>query len=53
MRLSVERIIVAALARACDAVAVSSLPPGPAGSSTLQTAQWLLRPIALMESCRS
>jgi cytochrome P450 len=31
---------------------VSSLPPGPAESPALQTARWLVRPIAFLESCR-
>lgn len=31
---------------------VSSLPPGPAESRALQTARWLIRPIAFLESCR-
>ncbi len=31
---------------------MSSLPPGPAESPARQTARWLLRPIAFMESCR-
>src|SRR3954465_2905219 len=28
------------------------LPPGPSESSALQTARWLMRPIAFLESCR-
>jgi cytochrome P450 len=31
---------------------VSVLPPGPSESPAIQTARWLLRPIAFMESCR-
>ncbi len=31
---------------------VSSLPSGPAESPALQTARWLVRPIAFLESCR-
>jgi cytochrome P450 family 135 len=31
---------------------VSSLPPGPAESRALQTARWMMRPIAFLESCR-
>ncbi len=31
---------------------MSSLPPGPAESPAWQTARWLVRPIAFMESCR-
>ncbi|MGB0097139.1 MAG: cytochrome P450 [Solirubrobacteraceae bacterium] len=31
---------------------VSGLPPGPAESPALQTARWLVRPIAFLESCR-
>jgi cytochrome P450 len=31
---------------------VSALPPGPAESPAVQTARWLLRPIAFLESCR-
>jgi cytochrome P450 len=36
----------------CDAVLVSSLPPGPTAGPALQTMRWLLRPIAFMEDCR-
>ena len=31
---------------------MSALPPGPAEPPALQTARWLARPIAFMESCR-
>jgi cytochrome P450 len=31
---------------------MSTLPPGPSESPAIQTARWLLRPIAFMESCR-
>jgi cytochrome P450 len=31
---------------------MSALPPGPAEAPAIQTARWLLRPIAFMESCR-
>jgi cytochrome P450 len=31
---------------------VNSLPPGPAEPPALQTARWLVRPIAFLESCR-
>jgi cytochrome P450 len=31
---------------------VSVLPPGPTEAPAIQTARWLLRPIAFMESCR-
>jgi cytochrome P450 family 135 len=31
---------------------MSALPPGPSESPAIQTARWLLRPIAFMESCR-
>jgi cytochrome P450 len=31
---------------------VSAFPPGPSESPAVQTARWLLRPIAFMESCR-
>jgi cytochrome P450 len=31
---------------------VSALPPGPTEAPAIQTARWLLRPIAFMESCR-
>jgi cytochrome P450 len=31
---------------------VSALPPGPSDAPAIQTARWLLRPIAFMESCR-
>src|SRR5215210_5831352 len=31
---------------------MGSLPPGPAESPALQTARWLVRPIAFLESCR-
>jgi cytochrome P450 family 135 len=31
---------------------VSTFPPGPAEAPAIQTARWLLRPIAFMESCR-
>jgi cytochrome P450 len=31
---------------------VSTLPPGPTTSPAYQTARWLARPIAFMESCR-
>ncbi|MGO9881876.1 MAG: cytochrome P450 [Solirubrobacteraceae bacterium] len=34
------------------AAGVSSLPAGPAASPVLQTARWLVRPIAFLESCR-
>lgn len=33
-------------------MSVSALPPGPAEPPALQTARWLARPIAFMESCR-
>jgi cytochrome P450 family 135 len=33
-------------------VAVTALPPGPAGGPALQTVRWLLRPIAFLEACR-
>jgi cytochrome P450 len=33
-------------------VAVTTLPPGPAGGPALQTLHWLLRPIAFLEACR-
>jgi cytochrome P450 len=33
-------------------VVVTALPPGPAEAPALQTARWLLRPIAFLESCR-
>jgi cytochrome P450 len=36
----------------CHAVCVSALPPGPTEAPAIQTARWLLRPIAFMESCR-
>ncbi|MGH2903856.1 MAG: cytochrome P450 [Solirubrobacteraceae bacterium] len=31
---------------------MSALPPGPTEAPAIQTARWLLRPIAFMESCR-
>jgi cytochrome P450 len=31
---------------------VSTFPPGPTEAPAIQTARWLLRPIAFMESCR-
>ena len=31
---------------------VSAFPPGPSEAPAIQTARWLLRPIAFMESCR-
>jgi cytochrome P450 len=31
---------------------VSAFPPGPTEAPAIQTARWLLRPIAFMESCR-
>ena len=31
---------------------MTSLPPGPSASPAVQTAHWLLRPIAFLESCR-
>ncbi len=31
---------------------VSALPPGPSEAPAIQTARWLVRPIAFMESCR-
>ena len=31
---------------------VSSLPAGPAESPLVQTARWLVRPVAFLESCR-
>jgi cytochrome P450 family 135 len=31
---------------------MSTLPPGPTEAPAIQTARWLLRPIAFMESCR-
>jgi len=31
---------------------VSTFPPGPSEAPAIQTARWLLRPIAFMESCR-
>jgi cytochrome P450 len=31
---------------------MNALPPGPAESPALQTARWLARPIAFLESCR-
>ncbi len=31
---------------------MSVLPPGPSEAPAIQTARWLLRPIAFMESCR-
>ena len=31
---------------------MTSLPPGPTESPAVQTARWLVRPIAFMESCR-
>jgi len=31
---------------------MSALPPGPSEAPAIQTARWLLRPIAFMESCR-
>jgi cytochrome P450 len=31
---------------------VSALPPGPSEAPAVQTARWLVRPIAFMESCR-
>jgi len=36
----------------CHAVRMSALPPGPSEAPAVQTARWLLRPIAFMESCR-
>jgi cytochrome P450 len=33
-------------------VAVTALPPGPAGGPALQTVRWLVRPIAFLEACR-
>jgi len=33
-------------------VGVSTLPPGPSEAQAIQTARWLLRPIAFMESSR-
>ena len=33
-------------------MAVTALPPGPAGGPALQTVRWLLRPIAFLEACR-
>jgi cytochrome P450 family 135 len=36
----------------CHAVCVSALPSGPSEAPAIQTARWLLRPIAFMESCR-
>ena len=32
--------------------ATTALPPGPAEAPSVQTARWLLRPVAFMESCR-
>ena len=31
---------------------MSAFPPGPTEAPAIQTARWLLRPIAFMESCR-
>ena len=31
---------------------MSALPPGPSEAPAIQTARWLVRPIAFMESCR-
>jgi cytochrome P450 len=36
----------------CDAVVVTSLPPGPTAGPALQTMRWLVRPIAFLEACR-
>jgi cytochrome P450 len=36
----------------CQAVHVSAFPPGPTEAPAIQTARWLLRPIAFMESNR-
>ncbi len=36
----------------CHATSVSTLPPGPSEAQAIQTARWLLRPIAFMESSR-
>src|SRR5437867_3525682 len=38
--------------RVCHAVRVTLYPPGPTESPAIQTARWLLRPIAFLESCR-
>jgi cytochrome P450 family 135 len=34
------------------AVSVGGQPPGPSAAPALQTARWLIRPIAFLESCR-
>ena len=36
----------------CNAVMVTSLPPGPTAGPALQTMRWLVRPIAFLEACR-
>jgi cytochrome P450 len=38
--------------RVCQAVRVSAFPSGPTEAPAIQTARWLLRPIAFMESNR-
>jgi hypothetical protein len=35
-----------------DSLGVTALPEGPSEVPVLQTARWLIRPIAFLESCR-
>ena len=35
-----------------DSLEVAALPEGPSEAPVLQTARWLMRPIAFLESCR-